>query len=54
MSYTSIPAVHLHGKAEAEEFFQFAGEQRGPVCMLSVQKVFRDIDKAANYADREY
>lgn len=46
IKYTSIPAVHLHGKAEAEEFFQFAGEQRGPVCMLSVQKTLHEIDKA--------
>lgn len=47
-AYPSIPAVHLHGKAEAEEFFQFAAEQRGPVCILSVQKTLHEIDRVSD------
>ncbi len=50
--WTSIPAVHLHGKSEAQEFFQFAAcVGKKPVCILTVQKAMHEMDKVADFTD---
>lgn len=50
----SIPAVHLHGKSEVQEFFHFAGVMGNkPVCILTVQKVIHQMDEVADYCSKE-
>lgn len=49
----SMDAVHMT-RTDMMEFYQFCYGITEPVSADAVMRVFNEIDRAANWADREY